>query len=95
MYVTVNAQLPIHYNVRSKQGRQHVSSIARMSAITKGQLTLFHHANVNAAFEATGLTVAPVVLGDGAASIEWTGEGGFTLHTAPKGVQNESFVILE
>lgn len=55
----------------------------------KGQLTLFHHADVNAAFETTGLAVTPVVLGDGAASVKWTGEGGFTLHTAPTGVKNE------
>lgn len=45
-------------------------------------LTLFHHADVNAAFETTGLAVTAVVLGDGAASVEWTGEGGFTLHAA-------------
>lgn len=30
--------------------------------------------------------MAPVVLGDGAAPVEWTGEGGFTLHAAPAGV---------
>ncbi len=49
----------------------------------KSQLTLFHHADVNAAFETTGLAVTPVVLRDGAAPVERTGEGGFTLHTAP------------
>lgn len=53
-----------------------------------GQLTLFHHADVNAAFETTGLAVTPVVFGDGAASAEWAGEGGFTLHAASAGVQN-------
>lgn len=36
--------------------------------------------------------MAPVVLGDGAASVERTGEGGFTLHTAPMGDQGESLV---
>lgn len=49
-------------------------------------LTLFHHANVHAAFEATGLAVAPVVLGDGAASIKGTGEGGLAFHTAPESI---------
>lgn len=48
----------------------------------KNPLTLFHHADVNAAFETTGLAVTAVVLGDGAAPVEWTGEGGFTLHAA-------------
>lgn len=60
-----------------------------MSEIRKGQLTLFHHADVNAAFETTGLAVTPVVFGDGAASAEWAGEGGFTLHAASTGVQND------
>lgn len=50
--------------------------------IKKSQLTLFHHSDVNAAFETTGLTVTPVVLCDGAAPVEWTGEGRFTLHAA-------------
>lgn len=52
---------------------------------TENQLTLFHHADVDAALETTGLAVAPVVLGDGAAPVERTGEGGFTLHAAPAG----------
>lgn len=29
--------------------------------------------------------MTPVVLGDGAAPVEWAGEGGFTLHAAPIG----------
>lgn len=57
-----------------------------MSEVRKCQLTLFHHADVNAALETTGLAVTPVVLGDGAAPVEWTGEGGFTFHTAPIGL---------
>lgn len=56
-----------------------------LCCVTANQLTLFHHADVDAALETTGLAVAPVVLGDGAAPIERTGEGGFTLHAAPAG----------
>lgn len=52
---------------------------------TQSQLTLFHHADVDAALETTGLAVAPVVLGDGAAPVERAGEGGFALHAAPAG----------
>lgn len=37
--------------------------------------------------------MAPVVLGDGAASIEWTGEGGFTFHTASAEVQKEPVIV--
>lgn len=58
----------------------------RVHVATENQLTLLHHADVDAALETTGLAVAPVVLGDGAAPVEWTGEGGFTLHAAPTGV---------
>lgn len=54
--------------------------------MSKSQLTLFHHADVDAAFETTGLAVTAVVLSDGAAPVEWTGEGGFTLHAAPIGL---------
>lgn len=56
-----------------------------LCGVTANQLTLFHHADVDAALETTGLAVAPVVLGDGAAPVERTGEGGFTLHAAPAG----------
>lgn len=55
----------------------------------KSQLTLLHHADVDAALETTGLAVAAVVLGDGAAPVERTGEGGFTLHAAPAGTRGE------
>ncbi len=47
-------------------------------------LTLFHHANVHAAFEPACLAVAPVVLGDGATAIKGTREGGLALHAAPE-----------
>lgn len=57
----------------------------RAHVATENQLTLFHHADVDAALQTTGLAVAPVVLGDGAAPVERTGEGGFTLHAAPAG----------
>lgn len=30
--------------------------------------------------------MSPVVLCDGASPVEWTGEGGFPLHTAPTGL---------
>lgn len=56
-----------------------------LCGVTANQLTLFHHADVDAALETAGLAVAPVVLGDGAAPVERTGEGGFTLHAAPAG----------
>lgn len=72
------------------------NSTDRITGARKCQLTLFHHANVNASFETTGLAVTPVVLGDGAASIEWTGEGGFTFHAAPTGVnQNNDTLIVD
>lgn len=51
----------------------------------KSLLTFFHHADVDAAFETTGLAVTPVVLSDGAAPVERTGEGGLALHAAPIG----------
>lgn len=56
--------------------------ISGYDSMIKSQLTLFHHADVNAAFETTGLTVTPVVLSDGATPVEWTGEGRFALHAA-------------
>ena len=46
-------------------------------------LTLLHHADVDAAFETASLAVASVVLGDGAATVEGTGEAGLPLHAAP------------
>lgn len=90
---TVNAQPPTHYRRISNFDKSAAPLGCRRSQ--KGQLTLFHHADVDAAFEPTGLAVAPVVLGDGAASVERTSERGFTLHTAPTGVQNDSSVNSE
>lgn len=57
--------------------------------LSKIQLTLFHHANVNAALQTAGLAVASVVFCDGAASIKWTSERGFTLHAAPVGTNSK------
>ena len=64
---------------------KHLINAILMSEVRKSVLTLLHHANVDAAFEAAGLAVTSVVLSDGAGPIEWTGEGGFTLHAAPIG----------
>lgn len=36
--------------------------------------------------------MTPVVLGDGAAPVEWAGEAGFTLHAAPVGVNPETLI---
>ena len=56
---------------------------------TNTVLTLFHHADVHAALEPAGLAVAPVVLGDGAAAVEGTGEAGFSLHAPSGGGESE------
>lgn len=50
-------------------------------------LTLFHHANVHTTFEPACLTVAPVVLGDGATAVKGTCEVGLTLHAAPEEIE--------
>lgn len=77
--------------------QKHLINAIVMSKVRKSVLTLLHHANVDAAFEAAGLAVTSVVLGDGAGPVEWTGEGGFTLHAAPIGdrIHNsfESFIL--
>lgn len=77
---TSAAELVFPSQAMTPTNQQHRSSIGG------SQLTLFHHADVNAAFETTGLAVTPVVLGDGAAPVEWTGEGGFALHTPSIGL---------
>lgn len=52
------------------------------------RLTLLHHADVDAALEATGLAVSAVVFGDGAAAVKGTSETGLPLHTAPEQSKN-------
>ena len=37
--------------------------------------------------------MSTVVLGDGAAPIEWTSEGGFTLHAAPIGLKLVHYIF--
>lgn len=68
---------------------QSISDLQLYFLCQKIQLTLFHHANVDAALETAGLAVAPVVFCDGAASIKRTSERGFTLHAAPVGTHSK------